>query len=225
MQLVLPDQYQPVTEFTAEQDHQNMMDQLGIKSVRPGPKSDPNVPGHANYDESLANPYPDLPELLTLKNGKKVTTPEVWWNQRRPEIVEDMEREIYGRLPKKIPSVKWTVAITEREMVGRIPVIAKQLVGHVDNSDYPLIDVNISMTLVTPANATGPVPVLMMFGRASLPAPNQPSPSELNQINAALRKLLSESDPSVKAILDKYLAYNPIVPATGAFPFWYAGTE
>lgn len=215
----LSGKYQPVVEFTAGQDHQNMMDQLGIKSVRPGPKSDPNVPGHANYDESLANPYPDLPELLTLKNGKKVTTPEVWWNQRRPEIVEDMEREIYGRLPKIIPSVKWTVTIEEREMVGRIPVIAKQLVGHVDNSEYPLIDVNISMTLVTPANATGPVPVLMMFGRAALPAPNQPSPSELNQINAVLRKLLSESDPSVKAILDKYLAYNPVVPATGAFPF------
>jgi hypothetical protein len=212
------DKYQPVVEFTAEQDHQNMMDQLGIKSVRPGPKSDPDVPGHANYDESLANPYPDLPELLTLKNGKKVTTPEVWWNQRRPEIAEDMEREIYGRLPKRIPAVKWTVVITEREMVGRIPVTAKQLVGHVDNSEYPLIDVNISMTLVTPANVTGPVPVLMMFGRAALPAPNQPSPSELTQINAAIRKLLSESDPSVKAILDKYLAYNPIVPATGAFP-------
>ena len=204
-------------QFTAEEDRKNMMDQLGIKSLRPGPKSDPNVPGHANYDPSIATPYPDLPDLLTLKSGKKVTTPDVWWKQRRPEIVEDMEREVYGRLPKKIPSVKWTVLISEREFVGRTPVIAKQLVGHVDNSEYPLIDVNISMTLVTPANATGPVPVLMMFGRAALPSPNQPNPSELNLINAALRKLLSDSDPSVKEILDKYLAYNPIAP--GASPF------
>jgi hypothetical protein len=211
--------YPPPMQFTAEQDHQNMMDQLGIKSLRPGPKSDPNVPGHANYDPAIATPYPDLPELLTLKNGKKVTTPEVWWNQRRPEIVEDMEREIYGRLPKKIPAVKWTAVITEREFVGRTPVIARQLVGHVDNSEYPLIDVNISMTLVTPASATGPVPVLMMFGRASLPAPNQPNPSELEVINAALRKMLSDSDPAVKAIFDKYLAYNPIVPAAGSSPF------
>ena len=142
----------------------------------------------------------------------------MWWKQRRPEIVEDMEREIYGRLPKKIPAVKWTVVISEREMVGRMPVIAKQLVGHVDNSEYPAIDVNISMTVVTPADAKGPVPVLMMFGRAALPAPNQPTPSELAVINAALRKLLSASDPSVKAILDKYLAYTPIVPSA-ANPF------
>ena len=211
--------YPPPVQFTAEQDHQNMMDQLGIKSVRPGPKSDPNVPGHANYDETIATPFPDLPDLLTLKNGKKVTTPEAWWNLRRPEIVEDMEREIYGRLPKKIPAVKWTAVITEREFVGRTMVIAKQLVGHVENSEYPLIDVNISMTLVTPASATGPVPVLMMFGRASLPAPNQPNPSELEVINAALRKMLSDSDPAVRAIFDKYLAYNPIVPAAGSSPF------
>jgi hypothetical protein len=211
--------YQPPAQFTAEQDHQNMMDQLRIKSLRPGPKSDPNLPGHANYDESIANPYPDLPPLLTLKNGKKVNTPEMWWNQRRPEIMEDMEREIYGRLPKNIPQVKWTVEVSEREFVGRMPVIAKKLIGHVDNSTYPLIDVNISMVVVTPANATGPVPVLMMFGRPALPSPLQPTSDELNKINAALRKMLSDSDPSIKEILDKYLAYAPIAPAANAFPF------
>src|SRR6187402_3602685 len=79
----------PVT-FTAEQDHQNMMDQLGIKALRPGPSGDNAAPNHANYDEALANPYPELPDALTLKNGKKVTTAEMWWKQRRPEIVEDM---------------------------------------------------------------------------------------------------------------------------------------
>jgi hypothetical protein len=208
-------------QWTSEQDHQNMMDQLGIKSVRPGPSGNESAPNHANYDISIANPYPDLPEILTLKNGKKVTTPDMWWKLRRPEIVEDMEREIYGRLPKKIPAVKWTVVISEREFVGRTPVIAKQLVGHVDNSEYPAIDVNISMTVVTPADAKGPVPVLMMFGRAALPSPNQPTPSELAVINDALRKMLAASDPAVKAILDKYLAYTPIVPSTtnpfGAF--------
>src|SRR4030066_907561 len=83
---------EPVT-FTVQQDHQNMMDQLGIKSLRPGPSGNESAPNHANYDESVATPYPDLPELLTLKNGKKVTTAEVWWKQRRPEIVEDMEKE------------------------------------------------------------------------------------------------------------------------------------
>src|SRR5271165_6510367 len=131
----------PVT-FTAEQDHRNMMDQLGIKALRPGPSGDEKAPNHANYDESLANPFPHLPDLMTLKNGQKVTTPEMWWKERRPEIVEDLEREMYGRLPKNLPKVTWTVKVTDREFVGFTPVIAKQLVGHVDNSAFPQIDVN-----------------------------------------------------------------------------------
>lgn len=211
--------------FTTEQDHRNMMDQLGIKSLRPGPSGNESAPNHANYDESKATPYPDLPDLLELKNGKKVTTPEIWWEQRRPEIKEDLEKEVYGRLPEKIPAVKWNVDISEREFVGFIPVIAKKLTGHVDNSEYPLIDVKISMVLVTPANATGPVPVLMMFGRASLPAPAQPDPDELEVINNAFRRMLSARDPEVKAIFDKYPAYNPITRATGASPFGGMGTQ
>lgn len=47
-----------------------MMDQLGIKALRPGPSGNESAPNHANYDESLANPYPDLPvdshELIAL---------------------------------------------------------------------------------------------------------------------------------------------------------------
>ncbi|MGB6725915.1 MAG: hypothetical protein WBE74_08405, partial [Terracidiphilus sp.] len=50
-----PSQPAPVN-FTAEQDHQNMMDQLGIKALRPGPSGNENAPNHANYDESKANP-------------------------------------------------------------------------------------------------------------------------------------------------------------------------
>jgi hypothetical protein len=218
-------QYPPPVKFTAEQDHQNMMDQLGIKSLRPGPSGNESAPNHANYDESVATPYPVLPDLLTLKNGKKVTNPDIWWKQRLPEIVEDMEKEVYGRLPKKIPSVKWTVAISEREMVGFIPVIAKKLTGHVDNSEYPLIDVNISMVLVLPANAKGPVPVLMMFGMANLPAPVQPNQDELEVLNQAFRKLLSERDPEVKAIFDKYPAYNPVTRATIGSPFGGMGGQ
>jgi hypothetical protein len=218
-------QYTKPVQFTAAQDHQNMMDQLGIKSLRPGPSGNESAPNHANYEESIANPYPDLPDLLTLKNGKKVSTPEIWWKQSRPEIVEEMEKEVYGRLPKKIPAVKWTIDISEREIVGFIPVIAKKLTGHVDNSEYPLIDVNISMVLVTPANVEGPMPVLMMFGMASLPAPAQPNRDELEVINQAFRKLLSERDPEVKTIFDKYQAYNPITRATGTSPFGGMGGQ
>ena len=204
--------YPPLVNFTAEQDHQQMMKQLGVKALRPGPSGDEKAPNHANYDEALANPYPNLPETLTLKNGKKVTTPEMWWKKRRPEIVEDFEREVFGRMPKNVPKVTWKTLIAEREMVGFIPVNAKQLVGQVDNAAYPLLEVNIAMTVVTPANAKGPVPVLMMFSRSALPAPAQPPKESLEKINAALKELLVKTDPSLKAVFEQYLAYNPIVP-------------
>ena len=211
-----PGDFPSPVNFTAEEDHQNMMDQLGIRALRPGPSGDEKAPNHANYDESLANPYPNLPDILTLNNGEKVTTPEMWWKLRRPEIVEDFEREVYGRLPARIPKVTWKVTVAEREFVGFMPVMAKKLVGHVDNSAYPPIDVNLSMVLVTPANAKGPVPVLMMFGRSALPAPMQPPQEDLDRINSALRALLEKQDPSLKEIFDRYPAY--IVNAVQPFP-------
>src|SRR6267154_5394574 len=89
--------------WTTQQDHKNMMEQLGITRLRPGPSGQPGLTNSANYDAAKANPFPDLPELLMLKSGAKVTTPEMWWKQRRPEIVEDFEREVIGRLPKGTP--------------------------------------------------------------------------------------------------------------------------
>lgn len=145
-----------------EEDHKQMLGQLNIDSIRQGANgNDPNAPNAANYDESKANPYPNLPDPLILKNGKKVTDAPTWWNKRRPEIVEDFDREIYGRLPANIPKVNWEVVEVRNEMNGNIPVITKKLLGHVDNSIYPQVNVDIQLTLSTPAHATGPVPVIM----------------------------------------------------------------
>jgi hypothetical protein len=141
-------------KLTAEQDHQRIMQLLNITSLPPGASGQ-----HPNLDESKANPYPNLPDPLTLNNGRKVTTAEMWWDQRRPEIVEDFDREIYGRTPKVTPKVTWEITSTTNNGT----TITKKLVGHVDNSSYPLISVNIQVTLVTPAKAAGPVPVIMQF--------------------------------------------------------------
>jgi len=208
--------YLPMVTFTAQQDHDNMMKQLGIIELRPGPSGNDADPNHANTDESLANPCPQLPDILLTTNGKKVATAEMWWKQRRPEIMEDMEREVYGRLPKKIPHVTWTVKITDREFVGWTPVIAKQLIGHVDNSGYPFINVDINMMLVVPTNVKGPVPVLMMFGgRPTFPAPAQPSPDDMEKLNSAFKEMMIKSNPEMKAIFDRYPAYTPITRLAG----------
>jgi hypothetical protein len=153
---------QQVIRQATQEDYQKMLNLLHITSLRPGANgNDPKSPNAANYDESKANPYPTLPDPLVLNNGSKVTTAKVWWDKRRPEIKEDFDREIYGRLPQNIPKVNWEITSTTKEMNGEVPVITKKVIGHVNNASYPLLKVDIELNLSTPANAKGPVPVIM----------------------------------------------------------------
>jgi len=50
-----------------------MQQQLGITRLRPGPSGNAGQPNQANYDEALANPYPDLPEVLKFEKGGNVS--------------------------------------------------------------------------------------------------------------------------------------------------------
>lgn len=85
-----------------------------------------------------------------------------------------------------------------------------------DNSEYPLINVDISMMLVVPANVKGPVPVLIMFGRPSFPSPAQPSADDMEKLNGAFKEMMIKSDPDMKAIFDRYPAYSPVTRLAGS---------
>jgi len=162
------------TTLASQADRQKMMDLLHITTLRQGAAgSDKSAPNYQNNDESKANPYPVLPDPLVMKNGKKVTTAAMW-PARRAEIMEDFDREIYGRVPAVTPKVTWEVVKVTDEKNGDVPVITKTLLGHVDNSAWPAISVNIQLSLSTPANATGPVPVMMYLGPS---APGFPQPA------------------------------------------------
>ena len=101
---------QQAQQAATREDHQRMLKLLNITELRPGANgSNKDAPNFANYDESKVKPYSPLPDPLVLKNGKKVTSAKVWWNQRRAEIVEEFDREVYGRLPKVTPKVNWEV--------------------------------------------------------------------------------------------------------------------
>ena len=100
--------------------------------------------------------------MLTLRNGQRVTNARLW-ARRRAEIIEDFEREVFGRVPKNVPKLTWSVAATDTGTIAGRRVIGTQLTGHVDNSAYPAITLDIPMTVVLPADAKGPVPVMIMF--------------------------------------------------------------
>lgn len=193
---------------STEQDHQAMMDLLHIASLRPGRDGmnmqSPNAP---NYDESKANPYPTLPDPLVLNDGKPVTSARDWWRHRRPEIVEDFDREVYGRVPKHVPAVTWTVTHTTREMNGAYAVVTKDVVGHVDNSSCPSIDVDIALSVSTPADAKGPVPVMMEYGFRRGYGPFGPLPPNF--------RMPGESGPTwQQQVLAKGWGYATLVPTT-----------
>jgi lysophospholipase L1-like esterase len=165
----------PMT-LTAQQDRQLMLDQLKIPSskMRPGPNGlNPRAPNYQNTDEAKANPWPHLPEMMVTKSRQPVTTPELWWNVRRPELVEYFDAEVYGRVPPDVPKVTWETAPPDeggdrgpggRKIDPGVPTVVKRLVGRVDNAACPAISVNIQLRLILPAKTSGPVPVMMDFG-------------------------------------------------------------
>jgi hypothetical protein len=199
----------PPVHLTAEQDHQRLLDLLHIQSPRRGPDGDPKSPNAANFDESKVAPV-HLPNPLVLDNGQRVTSAKMWWKERRPEIAEQFDREVYGRVPKNTPNVRWEIMSTLTEENAGIPVITKKLVGHVDNSAYPAIQVDIQLTLSTPAKAIGPVPVMMEFGL---------SPEQLEAIKKRLTEaqrasLLGNGPTWQQQVLAKGWGYALLIPTS-----------
>lgn len=143
-------------------DHQNMMDQLGIKTLRPG-KNGQNQTG-PGFDEATANPYSNsMPDVLTMKDGTKVTRADQW-PARRAEIQEDFEREVYGRIPANVPRVTWEITTNIFGTNQGIHTITRNLIGHVDNSGDPNITVNIQASFTVPEHLTQPIPIMIEFG-------------------------------------------------------------
>ncbi|MGI4734724.1 MAG: hypothetical protein ACRYG7_06040 [Janthinobacterium lividum] len=195
----------------AQLDWQQMMDQLHLKlPTLPPPADDPKRPAGttqrpgspnyydaagymyvrsawgnwSNYDEATAG-HVALPDALTLKNGRPVRDAKTWWQQRRPEILHAYQQEVYGVTPANTPKVAFEVTTIEKGALdGR--AIKKTIVGHIDNSRYPAASPSITITLYLPAQATGPVPVMMVAGGFFGPFPSQPAPKGPSALDLAL---------------------------------------
>jgi hypothetical protein len=157
----------------SEAERARVMRQLGIAALAPTVSArDPSKADFANFDEARANPFPNLPDPLTDNAGVRVT--RATWPARRAEIMELFDRDVYGRVPATVPGVTWRVAETVRETIGTVPVVTRKLIGHVDNSGAPGINVDILMNVTTPASGKGKrVPVVMSFGSVN-PRPRPP---------------------------------------------------
>src|SRR5579862_2132817 len=116
--------------------------------------------GHvSNYDEAKVKPY-TLPELLKMANGEPVKDAGMWFKKRRPEILNLFATEIFGRIPDNAPKVKWEVVSTDNNAANGMATM-KKIVGTMgDKPNAP----KMNLGLLIPANAKGPVPVVLVIG-------------------------------------------------------------
>ncbi|MDF0693488.1 alpha/beta hydrolase family protein [Aquirufa ecclesiirivi] len=163
-------------------DYDQMLQQLQINNIRPGVNgSNPQAPNAANYDESKATIYPQLPAVLQLNNGKTVDSKRSWNYHRKPEIVEDFEREIYGRIPDNIPPISWKMISTENKTMAGFPVEVQKLIGTVENKRFPSISVQMEVTIGFRKDIKKAMPAMMELAWVFPPGMNRP-PVPANEI-------------------------------------------
>jgi hypothetical protein len=92
--------------------------------------------GHfTNYDEDDIPPY-TLPDPLVMQDGRKVTSAEMWYKERRDELVNLFKDNIYGRVPEdKLPKMIWEVRQNEKSADGR--TITKTIIGYFEGDTPP----------------------------------------------------------------------------------------
>ncbi len=105
-----------------------------------------------NYDESLSGEYV-LPDLLTLQNGKPVTSGEMWLQQRRPEMVELFKEHQFGKAPGR-EEFSFKVSESGTTVLGG-KAIRKQITLYFTKDTTHKAD----LLLYLPAGSRKPVPL------------------------------------------------------------------
>jgi hypothetical protein len=186
----------PPSDVTATQDRDQMMWQLGVSFPQLPPKlEDPIRPANAwprdesapeenwtdadgntitrsgfglwvNYDDDRAGDYSPI-DLLSMRDGTRISMSEDWWAKRRPEVFHDVQELMWGCMPDAsvLPAVTWSVTTSHGDDESE-PYVEKSITGSIDTSRYPQIRnaPKIEAVLRIPVNARRPVPVIVVFG-------------------------------------------------------------
>jgi hypothetical protein len=149
---------------------------IGKSDAQGNPVRLAKATGHvSNYSEEKVPPY-DLPDPLLLTNGRRVTTADEWFKQRRPEILQIYQTQVYGRVPDNAPRVTWEVTESGgsyRDGLGSIKRLAGRMGSGPDER-------TMNLTLYSPAQMNGPTPLLLAlsfnFGGARGSPPKKKAP-------------------------------------------------
>ncbi len=107
-----------------------------------------------NYDESKVPEY-TLPDPLIRGDGERVTTADVWFAKRRPELLRLFETHVYGRtLAGRFESMHWKETSRKTDALGGKATRTEISVWFTDGENEPRMDI----LLYVPNNADGPAP-------------------------------------------------------------------
>src|SRR5437588_5889861 len=120
-----------------------------------------NLPGY-NYDEAKVPLYSML-DPLRMADGNPVTTPQQWWDLRRPQIVTLFQDNIFGQTPATAEHPNMRVEPVEQS--------TRALDGLASRKQVDLIfgprpapgshtAWRLRVLMYVPAEARGPVPVI-----------------------------------------------------------------
>jgi hypothetical protein len=94
----------------------------------------------ANYEESKVGDF-KLPDPLKMENGESVTTREMWFEKRRPELMRLFEKEEYGKSPGKPPAISFEDLSEDKNALGGIATRKQISIYFTKDKTGPHIDV------------------------------------------------------------------------------------
>ncbi len=140
-----------------------------------------------NYYEEKVPAY-TLPDPLTFRNGRKVTTPRMWTNSRRNEVLELFRENVYGRVPNTPYTRSYKVINEDKNAMGGAATL-KQVDITIAAEKGSLV---IHLELFVPNKVPKPVPVFLLIDNRG-PANTDPA-----------RKVKSEFWPAEDVIARGY---------------------
>ena len=116
-----------------------------------------------NYEEDRAAGY-TLPDPLVMADGKPVRDAKTWTTKRRPEIIKAFEEQQFGRVPGKPAGLRFDVFDKGTPALNGTAIRKQVTIVFSDKKDSSEGAPKADLAIYLPANARGPVPLLLNIG-------------------------------------------------------------
>jgi hypothetical protein len=113
-----------------------------------------------NLDENKVGPYA-LPDPLVSADGQKISTPDAWIKERRPELLRLFEDQVYGRVPQPDKPLHITsrVRSEDRAALGGTAIRREITISFSEAPEGPRLD--LLLYLPRTAEASRRVPAFL----------------------------------------------------------------